>query len=445
LQVNSFCQIAFILARLNRIFLHGQPIPRYVNASMETGQHEILQFLLLIGIVILLAKASGGISVRLGQSAVLGELLAGLILGPSALHLLDWPAFQGAHLDVTLLYLANFGVILLMFIAGLETDLEEMRRMKTVSLAAGSLGAITPLLLTFPLAMAFGFPKASSLFIGIILAATSVSITVQTLMEMEQLESREGVALLGSAIVDDILAILILSLFTAFTLSGGLAIAGNVVIRMILYFSLAIGVGILLVRFGIPLIRKLPVSEPILAFILVIVIGYSWSAEAFGKVAAITGAYIAGVFVAQSELLHDAEEKIKPFTYALFVPVFFISIGFQTNLRLLHWADLPFALLLILVAVASKIIGCGGGAWLAGMNRIEAFRVGIGMISRGEVGLIVAGIGIQTGLISARVFAVVVLTVVVTTLLTPAMIHWVFDRQEKVPDANETSIEGEKQ
>jgi len=197
-------------------------------------------------------------------------------------------------------------------------------------------------------------------------------------------------------------------------------------------------------RFGLPRIRKLPVSEPVLAFTLIMVIGYSWSAEAIGKVAAITGAYIAGVFVAQSELLHVVEEKIKPFTYALFVPIFFISIGLQTDLRLLYWQDLPFALLLILVAVASKIIGCGGGARLAGMNRVEAFRVGIGMVSRGEVGLIIAGIGIQTGVISARVFAVVVLTVVVTTLLTPVMIRRVFDRQETASALKETSIEGDK-
>jgi len=200
--------------------LHAPPTPRYVNDSMETGHHEILQFLLLIGVMILLAKAAGGISVRLGQSAVLGDLLVGLILGPSALHLLEWSAFQGAHLDVVVVYLANFGVILLMLIAGLETNLDEMQKMKAVSLTAGSLGAVTPLIIAFPLAMAFGFTMASSFFIGIILAATSVSITVQTLIEMEQLESREGVALLGSAIVDDVLAILILSFFSAFALAS---------------------------------------------------------------------------------------------------------------------------------------------------------------------------------------------------------------------------------
>jgi Kef-type K+ transport system membrane component KefB len=417
----------------------------YSSPIMETGHHEILQFLLLIGTVVILAKVSGGISVQLGQSAVLGELLAGLILGPTLLDLLEWPAFKGAHLDAMMIYLGNFGVILLMFIAGLETNLDEMRKMRSVALTAGSLGAITPILFGFPLAWAFGFPVTTSLFVGIILAATSASITVQTLIEIDRLESREGVALLGSAIVDDVLAILILSFFSAFALSSdGLASVGGVVFRMVLYFALAIGLGFFLLRFGIPLIRRIPVSEPVLAFTLIMVILYSWSAESFGKVAAITGAYIAGVFIAQSDLLHVVEEKIKPITYALFVPIFFISIGLQTNLRLLQWIDLPFAVLLILVAVASKLIGCGGGARLAGMSRIEAMRVGIGMISRGEVGLIVAGIGIQTGLISDAVFAVAVLMIVVTTLITPVMVRWSFAWGEAIPAQDETIFRGEK-
>lgn len=411
---------------------------------METGQHEILQFLVLIGLVIFLAKAAGGISVQLGQSAVLGKLLVGLIMGPSLFNFLEWPAFHESRLDVMLLYLANLGVILLMFIAGLETDLHEMRRMKKVALTAGSLGAITPILMGFPLAWAFGFSIASSLFIGIILAATSTSITVQTLIEMERLESREGVTLLGSAIVDDLLAILILSGFSAFVLSeAGLGSVMGVLLRMVLYFSVAIGLGLILMRYGLPWIQNLPVSEPVLAFTLIMVLFYSWSAEALGKVAAITGAYMAGVFVAQTDLLHQVEEKVKPFAYALFVPIFFISIGLQTDLGLIRWGDLPFALLLILVAVISKILGCGGGAWLGGMKRIEAFRVGVGMISRGEVGLIIAGIGIQSKLISEEIFAVAVLMVVVTTLITPVLIRWSFARGVEPVDA-EATVRGEK-
>ncbi|MBI3995906.1 MAG: cation:proton antiporter [Nitrospirae bacterium] len=394
---------------------------------METGHHEILQFLLFTGLLILLAKAGGGFSVRLGQSAVLGELTVGLLLGPSFLNFMRWPLFDGAHLDVVLTYFANLGVILLMFIAGLETNLDEMRKMKNISLTAGSLGALTPLLLGFPLAWAFGFSPTASFFIGIILAATSASITVQTLIEINRLDSREGTALLGSAIVDDVLAILILSIFSAVAVSeGGFASIGEAILRMILYFALAGGLGLLLMRNGIPIIQRLPVSEPVLAFTLIMALFYAWSAESIGKVAGITGAYIAGVLMTRTHLLHVVEKKIKPFTYALFVPAFFISIGIQTDLRLLEGRDLPFAALLTLTAIFSKVIGCGGGAHLAGMSRVEALRVGIGMISRGEVGLIVAGIGIQTGLISDSVFAVAVLMVVVTTLITPVLIRWSF-------------------
>jgi Kef-type K+ transport system membrane component KefB len=200
----------------------------------------------------------------------------------------------------------------------------------------------------------------------------------------------------------------------------------------------------LIVRFGLSSIRKFPVSEPVLAFTLVMMVLFAWSAEAFGKVAAITGAYLAGVFIAQTDLFHTVEEKIKPFSYALFVPIFFISIGLQTNLNLLHVSDLPFAILLILVAIASKVIGCGWGALMGGMSRWEALRVGIGMVSRGEVGLIVAGIGLQTGMISEGVFSVAVLMVIVTTLLTPIMIRWSFSRGDTIRPEVKEPVKGEK-
>src|SRR3990172_4161891 len=322
--------------------------------------HEILNFLLLLALIVAAAKGAGWLSLRLGQPAVLGELLAGVVLGPSLLDLLHLSPFVGEGMAAGVFLLANVGVVLLMFIAGLETDLEQMRRVGRVAVAAGVAGGGGPRLLGLAVALLFGFGVQKSAFMGIVLTATSVSITVQTLIELRQLDSKDGTTLLGAAVVDDVIALVVLSVFVAVSLAGGsrLADVGVVLLRMAAFLVVAILLG----RFFRPALgraERAPVSEGLLAVTLVAVLAYAWSAEDLGGVAAITGAYLAGVLVARAGYRHEVEHRLKAFTYALLVPIFFVSIGLQTNARALAAQDIPLALLIILAAVAGKIIGCG--------------------------------------------------------------------------------------
>lgn len=401
--------------------------------------HEILDFLLLLALIVAAAKAGGWLSLRAGQPAVLGELLAGVVLGPSVLDLLGRGPFAGEAQSAGVFLLANLGVVLLMFVAGLETDLEQMRRVGKVAVAAGMAGVAAPLLLGLAVTLPFGFDLTRSLFMGIVLTATSVSITVQTLIELGQLNSKEGVTLLGAAVVDDVIALIVLSVFLALTAGGGgpaaegggagggLGLAA-VVGRMALYFAAALLLG----RLVRPLLARAaggPVSEGLLAATLLLVLLYAWAAEAGGGVAAITGAYLAGVLVAQAGFRHEVEQRLRAFIYALLVPVFFVSIGLQTNARALTPADVPLALAVVAAAIAGKVVGCGGGARLAGFTGREALRIGVGMISRGEVGLIIASIGLATGLLEARGFAIMVIMVLATTVVTPPLLRAVFPRR----------------
>ncbi|OFX14790.1 MAG: hypothetical protein A2V59_00450 [Armatimonadetes bacterium RBG_19FT_COMBO_69_19] len=397
---------------------------------MHVEHAELLQFLLLLALIIASAKAGGWASLRAGQPAVLGEIVAGVVLGPSVLNMLGWRVFP-EELGVVVAHLANIGVIFLMFIAGLETDLAKMRRVGRVAGIAGTAGVFVPLLLGAAVALPFGYSLTQALFIGVVLTATSVSITVQTLIELGRLESREGTTLLAAAVIDDVIAIIVLSVFVALSGGGGggLASVGVVAVRMVVFFALAIVGGLWVIGRVLPKAHGLPISEGLLASVTVLILVLSWSAEAFGRVASITGAYIAGVLVAEVGFRDEVERRLKSFTYAILVPVFFVSIGLQTNARLLAAEDLPFALLIVVAAVVGKIAGCGGGALAGGFSRAESLRVGVGMVSRGEVGLIIAGIGLQSGLLTDRGFAVMVIMVLATTLLTPILLRATFPRQ----------------
>src|SRR3972149_2835511 len=287
--------------------------------------HEILNFLLLLALIVAAAKGAGWLSLRLGQPAVLGELLAGVVLGPSLLDLLHLSPFVGEGMAAGVFLLANVGVVLLMFIAGLETDLEQMRRVGRVAVAAGVAGGVVPLLLGLAVALLFGFGVQKSAFMGIVLTATSVSITVQTLIELRQLDSKEGTTLLGAAVVDDVIALVILSAFVAVSVAGGgLVNLGSVLVRMAAFFVGAILLGRFF-RSALGRAERAPVSEGLLSASLVAVLAYSWGAEALGGVAAITGAYLAGVLVAQAGYRHEIEQRLQAVTYAFLVPVLFIS------------------------------------------------------------------------------------------------------------------------
>ena len=405
---------------------------------------HLLQLLLALALIVAAAKLSGAAANRVGQPAVFGEILAGLVLGPTVLNVLGWPVFVAilpvAHgpapgpLIESLRDLAEIGVILLMFIAGLETDLVEMRRVGTVAFWAAFGGVVLPLVGGAVTAVAFGLPLFwTGLFIGTILTATSVSISAQTLMELNAVRSREGSTILGAAVIDDVMGIILLSLVVAFArASGGISPVeiAWIVVRMVLFFGGAILLGRCFERLA-AWADRLAVSQGLLAVVLVVALLYACAAEFVGGVAAITGSYLAGVLFAQTRFKSAIDQGIHPLTYTMLVPVFFISIGLLANGRALG-NQVWFTVLLVAVAIVTKAVGCAAFARLFGFSTTESVRVGVGMISRGEVGLIVAGYGLAHGLIRLDVFSAAVIMVLATTMITPPLLRLTFPRRPHI-------------
>ena len=397
---------------------------------------------MLLALVIASAKVAGALASRVHQPAVFGEILVGVILGPTVLNVLGWPMFADGvvspdastpSLLAVVRDLAEIGVLLLMFVAGLETDLEQMRHVGRVAFWSALGGVVLPLAGGAATAVAFGMPLFwDGIFIGTILTATSVSISAQTLMELRALRSREGTTILGAAVIDDVMGIIVLSIVAALaraSAAGGIDLQaiGAVLVRLAVYFATALYARRWIAA-ALKWADRLQVSHALLAAVVVIAFVYAWAAEYVGGVAAITGAYLAGVLVAQTEFKRSIDAGIHPLTYSMFVPIFFISIGLQANGRTLG-DQVGFTVALIAIAIVAKAIGCGVFARLCGFDARQSVRVGIGMISRGEVGLIVAGYGLAERLIQPNVFSASVLVVLATTMVTPPLLRLVFPRE----------------
>jgi Kef-type K+ transport system membrane component KefB len=370
------------------------------------------------------------ISVRLGQPSVLGELLAGIILGPTLLNIFHtFPLFHHPEqLSATVAEFAELGVLLLMLLAGLELHLGELVKSGKVSVIAGTAGVIVPVVMGYGTAVFFGLSSTEALFIGLALAATSVSISAQTLMELGVLRNRVGLALLGAAVFDDILGILLLSITAAFVLgtAGGADSIGLTVISMVGYLGVATAVGYWLIPRLIRWVNRLQIFQGVVAFALVVCFLYAWFAEAIGGMAGITGAFLIGLMLGRTPFRTELTAGISAIAYGLFVPLFFVNIGLSVNLLAIAGSAWAFALLLTLVAIVSKILGCGFGGRMSGFSNREALQLGVGMVSRGEVGLIVAAFAVSQGILAQQNFSIVVFMVIMATLVTPPMLRAVF-------------------
>jgi Kef-type K+ transport system membrane component KefB len=403
---------------------------------------HLLQLLLLLSLILATAKLAGALSNRLGQPAVFGEILVGLLLGPTLLNVLGLPVFAetagtpDTHVPLLGLItdLAEIGVILLMFVAGLETDLHQMRHVGRVAFWSAAGGVVLPMLGGIVTAAVFGMPVFwEGIFVGTILTATSVSISAQTLLELGVLRSREGMTILGAAVIDDVMGIVVLSFVVAFAEAsqGGanLTQVALIILRMTLFFGAALVAAKYferIVAWG----HELGVSQGLLATVILIAFLYAWAAEYVGGIAAITGSYLAGVLFTRTRFKAQIDEGIHPLTYSLLVPIFFISIGLRANGRELG-DQIWFTLILVAVAIGTKALGCGLVARICGFSRIESIRVGIGMVSRGEVGLIVAGYGLTHQLIGQNVFSASVIMVLATTMVTPPLLKLAFPRAQE--------------
>lgn len=378
--------------------------------------------LILIACLLIAAKVAGWLCHSLRIPGVIGQLLVGVIAGPS---LLGW-----VHLDPVLNSFATIGVILLMFMAGLETDMRQMRQVGGVAFISASMGVILPFMAGTAFALALGYVLPVSLFLGTLLTATSVSISAQTLKDLGKLTTKAGTTILGAAVIDDVLGLILLSLILAFTLGQNPVWA---VLKMVMYFPLVYLLG----HYGFPtLARWLPrilALEARIGLVLALILLYAWSAEALGNVAAITGAYIAGILISRTEMREWVHDGISKMGYALFVPLFFVCIGIEANFQSVGHVPLFLLVGFIGIAIVTKVVGCGGAALVCHFNTQEALAVGVGMISRGEVALITASIGLQAGLITSSLFSIVILISLITTLITPLLLKLVYLIPSPVP------------
>lgn len=402
-------------------------------------ENPIIPFFLALAIIILAARILGSLARRIGQPRVLGELIAGVVLGPTLLDMPHWAMFEHVYLVEMVKPFAELGVIFLMFMIGLEVELKELAKVGRIAILAGFLGALLPVAMTIPAGLYFDFSFDVSLFAGVTLAATSVSISAQVLLELGHLRSKEGNALLATAIIDDVLAILLVSI-TLVIVGGNAGVEAEgtesiflIIVKMAAYIIIALGIAWYIVPQLINRLSEIPTTRQnygMAALAIMTLLVFSWAAEHFGGVAPITGAFIAGLGISRvhNNIKHDIEETIGHIAYALLIPIFFISVGLEIDLSTFPLSAAPLAIVLLIVAVISKIVGSGIGARLGGFNWMESLRVGICMISRGEVGLIIAALGLSSGILNpeSTMFASLFLVILLTTIVTPIFVRMVF-------------------
>lgn len=403
-----------------------------------------LQLAIEIAIILLAAKLFGYLSTRLGQPSVLGEILVGVLLGPSLLDITHLAFVKDKALPEIVHELGELGALLLMFIAGLELHLSELTRNTRVSALSGTLGVLFPVGFGWGLGLLFGQTSDAAFFLGLTMGATSVSISAQTLMELKMLRSRVGLSLLGAAVFDDVLIILLLSGFLAIADgSGSLLGLLTVLGRMIIFLGLSAAFGLWVLPRLAHVAARLPISQSVVSLSIIMMLVYGVAAELVGGMAAITGAFVAGLMFGRSREKERIEAGMQAIAYGFFVPIFFISIGLSVNLRSLEVSALWLTLAIILTALVSKFAGAGLGARAGGLTWRESWQLGAGMVSRGEVGLIVASVGITQGLVSQEQFSAIVGMVLVSTLVTPPLLRVLFkgSKQAKVESKPETAKE----
>lgn len=388
------------------------------------------RFLLNLAVILLCTKLLGIATKKVQMPQVVGALLAGLLLGPAMFGILSETDFIQT--------VAELGVIVLMFDAGLETDIKELKKSGKASLVIALCGVLIPLAGGFLTASFFNKPGMiesdasgsillQNIFIGVVLTATSVSITVETLKELGKLKTHSGNAILGAAIIDDILGIVALTIITSMA-DPSVQIA-VVLGKIAAFFVFILVVGFLFYKaYKHWMLRadKMRHRHVIIAFVFCLLMAYI--AEHVFGVADITGAYIAGLIISNTERTEYLQSKFDILSYLLLSPVFFASIGLSVELPKMTPVIILFTLVLVIVAVLTKIFGCGLGAKVCGYQTNQCMRIGIGMVSRGEVALIVASKGAAMGLMGSSFMGPVVVMVVVTTVITPILLKVVYNR-----------------
>lgn len=390
-------------------------------------------FLLTIAIIMLFTKVFGLTSERVHMPQVVGALIAGVLVGPSCLGWVGETDF--------LVKAAEIGVIILMFNAGMDTDLDELKTTGFASFVIALIGVIVPLIGgMIGYALYFGEDLSNydqmlqSLFVGVVLTATSVSITVETLREMGRLSGKVGMTILGAAIIDDILGMVVLAVVSS--MKDTSVKPTTVLIKIVLYFVLILILFMVTSRLEFA-IEKNDHKRRVAIFAIAFCFILAYVSEIGFGIADITGAYFAGVMLCQSKIRDYVDVKIHDVSTVFFSCIFFASVGLKVTLGGMTLKIWLFAVILTLIAIISKMVGCGLGAKVCKFTWKESLQTGVGMISRGEVALIVAEKGRQVGLISEDLFAPIILVVIVTTLITPILLKVVFKGDEPAESAVE--------
>ena len=388
-------------------------------------------YLLDLALILVSTKVLGMLTRKFQMPQVVGALLAGLILGPAMLNVLTETQF--------LTQLSELGVIVLMFSAGMGTDIQELKHSGGAGFLVALLGVLVPLGMGTGLAWAASqsglMPDGGFLenvFVGTILTATSVSITVETLKELGKLDTKVGNTILAAALIDDVLGLIALTIVSS--VAGGDESILLVLGKIVLFFVFSAVVGYAATRF----FRWMMALEqqknlrryPVLAFVLCLVMAYC--AEEFFGVADITGAYIAGLVISCTPKADYIQSKFEPLSYLLLTPVFFACIGINAQVDGMNGPMIIFTVALLVVSVISKLVGCGLGAKLCHFTGRESVQVGVGMVCRGEVALIVANRGLSLGVLSAVMMTPVIITVIGGTILTPVLLKLVFRKETDI-------------
>lgn len=378
-----------------------------------------------LAIIIIFAKFFGILARKLKAPQVVGEIVAGLLIGPGIFGLVQQSDF--------LLDMAEIGVVLLMFSAGLETNLKELLKTGPKALLIACAGVFVPLVGGALLYMGFygaapwgseAFYKA--VFVGVILTATSVSITVETLKEMGKLKGKVGTTILSAAIIDDVIGIIVLTFVIGFKNPD--SNPGKVVLNTVLFFAFALVVGFLIYKLIKFLDNKYPHTRRIPIIGLSLCLAFAYIAERYFGIADITGAYVAGIILCSIRDSEYIAEKMDINSYMIFGPVFFASIGLKTNLSSMTGSLLLFSVCFVLVGLIAKIIGCGLMSRLCGFKGMECVKIGVGMMTRGEVALIVAQKGLSVGLLTPEYFASVILLIIVSSIATPIILKLLYSK-----------------
>ena len=400
---------------------------------MTVELSQFLQFSVELIIILAAAKLGGYLSVRMGQPSILGELLAGILLGPSLINITGLPFVSDPEmLNEFLRELGEMGVLLLLFLAGLELHLSDLTTNIRSSSLIALLGFLLSLLLGAYVGTAYGLTGIYPFFVGLALAATSISITAQTLMEQNTLRSKVGVGLLGAAVVDDVIVLFTYSLLlAAATGSSGWQSLGSLLLQISIFLVFTIGFGLTLLPKISNWVAKQQISQGLVTLALITLLGYSILAEGIGHLAAILGAFLAGIMFSRTKEKGNIETGMRTLTYGLFAPIFFVGIGLQVDLHQIKEAGLLLLLGLVLAAVIGKLAGAGFGARLSKFTWPESIQVGVGMIPQGEVSLITAAMGYKLGVLDTSIFTGIVIAILITAVITPPLLRASFSLPKK--------------